>query len=107
MFDQVNNLIDRVLSGKKSETPQQRLSRLKALAAVEEINTKELEIKLQQQREINALKEKILNERHIQQDIYRDLGVMPPQIQRQRQLRTYVFLAIIIIVIILVVRSCF
>lgn len=107
MFEQFGSIVGGVLGTKKTESPEEHIARLKKLADVEERKTKALEVRLMQQHEINELKSKILKERSVQSDIYRDLGAPTPQVQKQKQLRVWIFGGIAIIVIFLVAKSCF
>ena len=107
MFEQFGDVIGSLLGTKKTESLEEHIMRLKELVDIEERTTKALEVKLQQQREINELQGKVLKERGAQTTIYRNLGTPTPQVQKQKQLRMWIFGIIGVIVIFLVAKSCF
>jgi hypothetical protein len=95
------------ITGKKPETPSERIVRLTNMAQTEEQRTKKLQEKLEEKRMITGLQDKILSERGAQQKLYEDLGVDSPQVQKQKRIRMLVILGIALIFIVVIARSCF
>ena len=66
MFGKLSDFI----SGKGPETAEQHIARLTRLAQEEEQRTKVLQAKLEEQRMISKLQDKVLSERDVQQKMY-------------------------------------
>ena len=102
MFGKISDLI----SGKGLETPEQHIARLTRLAQEEEQKTKALQAKLEEQRMISSLQNKVLGERDAQQKIYGQMGEDTPQVQKSKRMRKYIFGAIAVIIIIFLLKAC-
>ena len=96
-----------IVTGKKPETPSERIVRLTNMAQTEEQRTKKLQEKLVEQRMISSLQSKVLSEQKTQQKLYEDLGVLSPQAQRQKTTRMWIILGIAIIFVLVIAKSCF
>ena len=102
MFGKLSDFI----SGKGPETAEQHIARLTRLAQEEEQRTKVLQAKLEEQRMISKLQDKVLSERDVQQKMYGQMGVDNPQVQKSKKMRTYVIGGIALIVIIFLLKAC-
>ena len=103
MFEQLKSFI---FGSAKVETPRERIARLQALSVAEEKRTAELNERVEEYRRINALREKILNERKVQSNLFASLGVDSPQVKRRKQIRMYVYLGIALVVVFIIAKAC-
>jgi len=102
MFGKLGDFI----SGKGSETPEQHIARLTRLAQEEEQKTKSLQEKLDEQRMISSLQDKVLGERDAQQKIYGQMGVDTPQVQKSKRMRLYIFGGIALVIMFILLKAC-
>ena len=99
-------LID-LVTGKKPEAPEEYIARLTKLAEEEARKTAALKEAQAKLKKINDLQNQVLGERKAQTEIYSQMGVDNPQVQKSKRTRMYVFVGIAIVIILIVAKSCF
>ena len=99
--------VTNLISGKKPETPEEHIARLAKLAEQEEQTTKTLREKLEEQKMIDSLQKKVLDERKEQLKLYGQMGTDNPQVQKSKRIRMYVILGIAIVFLLVIAKSCF
>ena len=95
------------ISGKKPEPPEEHIARLTRLAQEEEQKTLALKKKQDDLKMINDLQKKVLSERKTQTDIYAQMGMDSPQVQKSKRTRMIIWAVIGFIIILIVAKSCF